>query len=142
MATTYYSDQITTNDSRRYNEKGNYTLYGTFTLTAALVINDVIQMVRVPNGARVVNMEIYSDDLDSGGPTILFDVGDGSVTDRFGASLTLGQSAGFVRGIQTKDGFGYQYTADDTIDLKVHTAPTTGATSGDIIMRVDVCNDV
>ena len=143
MATTYYSTEITRDDSRRYNEKGNYTLHGKFTLTAALVINDVIQMVRVSNGTRVLDIEIFSDDIDTNVATVIaFHVGDGSVTDRFASAITLGQSAGFLRGIQTKAGFCYQYTADDTIDLKVSTAPATGATSGDIIMRVEVCNDV
>lgn len=142
MATTYYSVEITRGDVTRYNEKGNFEVYGHFALSAALIVDDVIQMVKVPNGARVLSMEIYCDDLDTNvAPTILFDIGDDGDTNRFAEAVTLGQSAGFLRGIQTEAGFCYQYTANNTIDLLVNTAPATGATSGDIKMRVTLAMD-
>lgn len=142
MATTYYSAQVTRNDPARYNVAGNFEVYGSFALSAALVINDVIQMCKVPSGARILDIEVYCDDLDTNvAPQLLLEIGDGGNTDRFVEACTLGQDASFVRGIQTKDGFCYQYTDDDTIDIKVNTAPATGAVTGDIKMRVTCCVD-
>lgn len=142
MATTYYSNEITLGNPARNVEKGDFDVYGKFTLSAALAINDVIQMCKVQAGARVLNMEIYCDDLDTNGtPTITFDVGDDGDVNRFGEALTLPQAGGFLRGIQTKAGFCYQYTDDNTIDIKVLAGPATGTASGDIIMRVTLCMD-
>jgi len=143
MATTYYSAQVTLGDPPRFIGPGNFEVYGSFALTAALVINDVIQMVKVPPGARILDMEIYADDLDTNvAPSLLLEVGDDGDTDRFIEACTLGQDASFIRGIQTKAGFCYDsYTAANTIDIKVNTAPATGAATGDIKMRVTMCVD-
>ena len=147
MATTYYSTEITRGDQPRYVESGDFTVWGTFSLTAALVINDVIQMCKVPNGARILNIDLYCDDLDTNGtPLIALDVGDGGSVNRFAQAVLIAENGGIMRGIQTKAGFGYQYslaanTGYDTIDIKVNTAPATGATTGDIKMRVTMCVD-
>src|SRR6478735_5031102 len=50
---------------------------GTYTITAALALNDTIQLFDMPRNARVLyGGFIKSDDLDSGGTAIRVNVGD------------------------------------------------------------------
>lgn len=103
------------------------TVYSDFTFPAAPVINDVVQMIKVPKGATMVSVALGSDDLDTNGsPLITLDVGDGGDVDRFIAASTIAQAGTIpVEGI-LKTGFGFAYTADDTIDITVKAAPATG----------------
>lgn len=111
-------------------------VYATYTVTAALVVNDVIQMVKVPSGAIITGVTIGATDLDTNGaPAIVLDVGDGDDTDRFIDGATVGQGGGSSDTLAVA-GFGYTYSADDTIDVIVQVAPATGATSGTISLRV------
>ncbi len=142
MATAYKSVEYTANSSPRFVEVGDFEVYAHFALSAAFVINDTIAMCPVPKGARILNIELYVDDLDTNvSPTILFDIGDSLSAARFASAVTLPQSGGFMRGIQTKAGFCYQMTQDDVVTIKINTAPATGAATGDIIMRVTCCVD-
>jgi len=111
-------------------------VYATYTLTAALALNDVIEMVKVPTGATVLDVVLGSADLDSNAtPLIALDVGDGSDTNRFISSSTIGQTGGVGR-LSNQVGLNYTYSADDTIDILVSAAPATGATSGDVDLMV------
>lgn len=107
------------------------TVYSEYAIGAALALNDLIRMVKVPAGATVLAVTLGADDLDTGGsPAITLDVGDDGDPDRYIAASTIGQTgAAPVSGI-LKAGFGYVYTADDTIDILIKAAPATGATSG------------
>lgn len=109
------------------------TVYSSYDITAALVINDVIQMIRVPEGATIISVTLGSDDLDTNGaPAITLDVGDGGDVDRYIAASTIAQAGTIpVEGI-LKTGFGYTYTTEDTIDVMVKAAPATGAATGTI----------
>src|SRR5207248_434817 len=104
------------------------------------VVNDVIQMVKVPNGACILEVILSSDDLDTGSAAIILAVGDGVLADRFIKGSTVAQAGGIDRlgvGIAANLMSGataYQYTAEDTIDVKVTTAPATGTTAGDIVL--------
>lgn len=114
--------------------------YGEYTLTSAAelgTINNVIEMVRVPAGARIIGMHGYLPDND-GGASFTLDVGDGSDTDRFIAASTVGQAAGWFSTVNmASTGVGYKYTAADTIDLLVHAAPASAAaTSGTVYLWV------
>lgn len=113
-----------------------YCAYGTYTVTAALALNDVIEMVRIPAGARIIGCMLEATDLDTGGsPAIVLDVGDGSDTDRLIDGATIGQAGG-VTTTMVATGTLYQYTSEDTIDVLVQVAPATGATSGTIELAV------
>jgi hypothetical protein len=116
-------------------------VFETYSLSAALALNDVIQMVKIPAGATVLDLTIACDDLDSNGtPTIVLDVGDGDDTDRFIDGSTIGQAGGSAKlgaGVATGNAaFNYTYTTADTIDVLVQAGPATGATSGQITMSV------
>lgn len=110
--------------------------YGEYALTGALVVNDVIQIVRVPAGAIITGGFLAVDDLDTNGtPLITMQVGDGGSAPRFLASNTKPQTGG-VAYFDAQAGFGFTYTVDDTIDVTVNTAPATGATTGTVRVGV------
>lgn len=133
MASTFVGTKAQTTAPTREGN-GLISVTSTYALAAALVVNDVIQMVKVPKYARVVEIILSTPDLDTG-TAITLDVGDGDDTDRYIVSSTVGQAGGVVR-LGTNGGNGYQYTAADTIDILVSTGPTTGATSGTITLTV------
>lgn len=116
----------------------------TYELTAALALDDVIQMVKVPKGAVIVELVLATDDLDSNGaPAIVLDVGDGADTDRFIDGYTGAQANGNISRLgagmaasKFADALGYTYTADDTIDIHVQVAPATGTATGTIVLVV------
>lgn len=115
--------------------------YGEYTLTAAAelgTINNVIQMVRVPAGARIHGLLAEMVDND-GGTSFTLDIGDGGAAARFIAASTAGQAAGYVSTTSmVAASIGYTYTASDTIDFLVHAAPASAAaTSGVVRLRVD-----
>ena len=119
-----------------------YVREAVYTLTAALAENDIIEMIPVAAGERVVDLQIVSEDLDTHGtPTITFDVGDGDDVDRYIDGTTIGQTGGFARlgdGLATDAeaiAVNKLYTAADTIDVKVSAAVATGATTGTIRLR-------
>lgn len=108
----------------------------TFALSAALAAADVIELVKVPKGAVILDVVLGVDDLDSGAtPAITLTVGDGDDTDRYIESSTVGQAGGVAR-LDNEVGVGHAYTAEDTIDVTVGTAPATGATTGDVRLVV------
>jgi hypothetical protein len=123
---------------------GETILYGEFSLvddnaSGALELNDVMEVVKVPKGFQVFEVIFSTTDLDTNGtPTIELDVGDGSDTDRFisGSGLTIAEATGGYARLNNLAGFGYIYTAADTIDVKVLTGPATGATTGTVKVAV------
>ena len=134
---TLTSSKVASTVQARSGVNGVIAVYATYTLTAALALNDVIQMVKVPAGATILSVKLTADDLDSNGsPAIVLDVGDGSDTDRFIDGATIGQAGGITAEQNVRTGFNYEYTAEDTIDVLVQVAPATGATSGDIKLQV------
>ena len=111
--------------------------FASYSVTAALALNDVIQMLKLPPRARVIGVALQTTDLDTGGsPAIVLDVGDTGDTDRLIDGATTGQSGGINTTIVASTGFGYQYTAETTISVLVQVAPATGATSGTINLAV------
>lgn len=136
MASTFTTSKVAAGVQPRVIESGVISVTGSYALAAALVVNDVIQMVKVPAGATIVNTILSVPDLDSNGsPAIVLAVGDGSDDDRFVTGSTVGQAGGTVMS-NTPTGTGYAYAAEDTVDVKVTTAPATGATSGTITLTV------
>lgn len=130
MASTLTTAQVD-ESSRAYSTiQGVFARTATYSLAAALVVDDVIQAIPVFAGETVLNVEVRSADLDTNGtPAITLDVGDGDDDDRYLAADTVAQAGGrVVCGLVLP----YTYTADDTIDVHVDTAPATGATSGDV----------
>ena len=133
MASTFYSDG--TPKSVKYVESGVYSVTGTYEISAALVVNDVIKMVPVPKGARVKDVVLAVDDLDTG-TSIVLDVGDTDATDntaRYIDDAGIGQAAGVSR-MDNPLGANYKFTDQGTIDVLVQAAPQTGATTGTFVL--------
>jgi len=100
------------------------SVFATHTLTTAeQQADDVVQMVKIPKGATILDVILTSADIDSATSAVLA-VGDGSDDDRFITGSTIGQAGGVER-LNAFAGLNYEYTADDTIDLNVTTAPGT-----------------
>jgi len=105
---------------------------GTYTITAALALNDTIQLFDLPIGARVVGGFIKSDDLDTGGTGLRIDVGDAGSSVRYmtGGAGTPGPVAAVLQTINFA-GMDFVVTSGNTRVLAtVSVAPTTGATTG------------
>src|SRR3989304_3625397 len=109
MPTTYSSAQAAANVTAKYLHAGAIVRSATYALTAALVVNDVIQMFKLPSGATVHEVILASDDLDSNGtPAIALDVGDATAANRFIAASTVARTGGVARADQAA-GIGHQY---------------------------------
>lgn len=133
---TLKSNKIAAKAPARDLPSGVLAVVGTYALSAALALNDVIQMVTVPAGATILNVILATTDLDTNGtPTIALTVGDGSDADRFITASTVGQAGG-VANLNASTGAGYKYSATDTVDVTVATGPATGATSGTVSLTV------
>lgn len=112
-----------------------------YALGAALALNDVLEMVKVPKGARIFDGWLNVPDLDTNGsPAIILSVGDGGSTARYLSASNIGQAGGFAR-FAVAAGFGYTYTANDTVDILVATGPATGATSGTLTLALRYTTD-
>lgn len=140
MATTFQSSKVASG-VQPLAGIGVHDVYAVYELTAALVINDVIQMVKIPTGATVTQVTLSCDDIDSGS-TLTLSVGDDSVVDRFIKTSTIGQAGGTVTlgsgitGAAAADALTYQYTADDTIDIKAIAAATGAGTGATVRLAV------
>ncbi len=115
---------------------------GTYTITAALALNDTIQLFDIPARSRIVGGYIKSDDLDSGGTGLRLDVGDVDDTDRYfvGGAGTPGPVAGVSNDVAAA-GLDYLTTKKTRVYLTVSTGPTTGATTGTITVVLFYTNE-
>ncbi len=113
---------------------GGRTLHsarGTFTLTAALALNDTIQLFDIPVRSRILGGFVKSDDLDTGGTGLRIDVGDSGDTDRYfvGGAGTPGPVAGVTNDVAAT-GIDYLTPQKTRVYATVSAGPTTGATTG------------
>lgn len=111
------------------------TVYNELAISVAPVINDVYQMIKVPNGARILSWTLGADDLDSS-TGITLSLGDGGSTARYVSASTIAQTGAAPVNALLKTGYGYVYTADDTIDVLVAAAPTGTFAAGTIRVAV------
>lgn len=131
---TYTAPEAATNVQAR----ANIDVVGrcvTYTPSVALALNDVINMIKIPKGATILDGQLSTADLDSNGtPTIALSVGDSGSATRFLSSATTARSGGMTE-FDQPGGIAYTYAADDYIQVKVSTAPATWQ-SGAITLKV------
>lgn len=161
MATTYTTaSKMVTGSVPRAIYMGVPTLeISTFAITAAFVINDIVQFVRIAsnpsitnNGPVISDVILDTPDLDTSTGVVLA-VGDSGTAGRFISGSTIGQTGGIAR-MAVTGSLGYApfaasyntYTtvsyAEYIIQLKVTTAATgTAATSGTISLGVSYTYD-
>lgn len=123
----------------KYSIKGAITRVVDYSLTgnASLSSGDVIQMLRVPSGAVIMDLAFITDALSGGNYTVT--IGDGNSATRYSGSLSTGSTSSFTR-ISLAAGVGYSYSAEDTIDITVGTA-TTATQSGVVRLMVSYTLD-
>lgn len=124
----------------KYHTKGVITRVVNYSLGAtanpALSSGDVLQMVRVPNGACVLDVRLVVDQLSGGNYTLT--IGDGNSAARYFGSISTGSTSAIFTAATTgfvASSVGYSYSAEDTIDITVGTA-TTATASGVIRLSV------
>lgn len=160
MATTYSATRMATGVIPRAIYMGVPTLeISSFAITAAFVINDVVQFLKIAsNPAITLNGPVIHDvildvpDLDTS-TGIVLDVGDSTTSGRYISGSTIGQTGGIAR-MAVAGSLGYapfsgsysSYTtvsyAEYTIQLKVTTAATgTAATTGTLKLAVTYTYD-
>lgn len=125
-ATTYTTPEAA--EANIYQSRDATT--GTVTVSyeaPTLIINDVIQMVKVPRDSTVTDVILVTDDLDDGGTSLTLSVGTGANDDYFIVANTVGQAGGLVRA-SAATAFPLALSANDTIDVKVIAAAGTSVT--------------
>ncbi|HEX7965717.1 MAG TPA: hypothetical protein VF651_08375 [Gammaproteobacteria bacterium] len=124
---TYTSAQVLSG-TVPINERGaSFFVYGSISLTTALAANDVVQLMNVPNGYKVLNVTVDTDDLDSGAsPALKFNLGDSGSATRYLSQSTLAQAGGVA----------YNNVAGST--GYVYPIATTGGNSGSSLIQL-VC---
>ena len=145
MATTYNSAELggTAASPRQYPTPGvgeggktRHGQRGEYTISAALVINDIVNLFYLPPRSRVLSGFIKSADLDTNvSPAVTLDVGDAGDPDRYFAASTVGQAGG-VDTTMAATGVDYLNTAKTLVYLTVHAAPATSATTGTIVVSL------
>lgn len=119
-----------------------YSAHDSYTLTADLAAADVIKMMRLPEGARVVDARMVFTDLDGSGGTL--DVGwqagasaaEAADADGFLAVVDV-TSAGSVSMFEDQSSRpGYNKTFTEEVQVTVATVGDTDATSGTIDLEI------
>lgn len=118
--TDYYTDKVASSIPARGAGPDLVAQSATLTISTALANSDIVQLFKVPAGAVVHYLSVASDGTQSGNNST-FSVGDGDDDDRFlaAASGTSLRTGGGAVVCNRYVGLNHQYTADDTIDLKV-----------------------
>lgn len=113
------------------------TVRGTYAIGAALVVNDLIQLVKLPPEHVPVDCIIDADDLDTDAtPAIVLSAGVATAYNNLIATSTIGQAGGMAR-LDQKGGNRVAPATSETIyGVKVQTGPATGATTGTIGMTM------
>lgn len=84
-----------------------------YTIAAGFATGDVIQMVKIPENATV--LEVILSSSAGVGTTANLSVGDGLDADRYITSTAY--TAAALTRLNAHTGVGYKYTAEDTIDV-------------------------
>jgi len=116
-----------------------------YDFTAAFVTGDIIQMIPVNKGERVLSFQLFFETALDSGSGLLVDVGDTVQTARYVSASTMGRLGGVEAsrtGITTAAKaalFNYVYPAKSTVDVLINTQAATGApTTGRLRMRAEI----
>ena len=107
---------------------------GVYTLSGPLTAGQTIPMVALPTNARVLDILLSSDKLDTGAGLAL-DVGDKALNTRYFNASDLGRTGGIAR-LALSQGHGYRYAKADTVNVTVKTAPAAQAADGSFTVTV------
>lgn len=144
---TFYSDAAKPRNPAKTGVQFPIIVPFTLAITTAPAVNDLYELAKIPKDAIVVDFGLDVPDMDTGGPTLTFELGDRVTSDKFmGNSTDL--AAGAANGF-TASGWGgarvrstgaaltadpsegslptTPYAAEDALVLKCTAAATTFA---------------
>lgn len=124
---TYQGTGATNGAQPRAVHAGVNSHVSTYTFTATSSAGDVVQMVKIPDGARILDVKVKADNGNA-----LISVGDGGDSGRFISTATVSAS---MASLNVPGGLGYQYDVSDgaipqsdTIDITVANSGAASAT--------------
>lgn len=124
MATTYSASGVATGVQPRTSIPGVISELVTYTLTANPVVNDVIQMCVLPANARLIDVILDVDALDTTDSVVLA-AGTSATPTLFIKTAIVGRSgAGGIQHANQNGTVNYTSTTDQTLVIKFTTAPT------------------
>lgn len=124
----------------KYKINGDVSRVVTFNVSTigSLSAGDVIQMVRVPNGATILSLRFWADQFGTSNATIT-GVGDGVSNNRYIPSTSTSSSLALVS-IINPSALGYSYSVEDTIDITIGTV-TSGSNVGVLVLALTYTMD-
>lgn len=105
---------------------GLVSVVATYSVNTSLSTGDVLQMIKVPVGARVVDLKVTYDSSGQGSMI----VGDAVDTDRYITEVAVSAGLNTVQTMNNGTVAPYTYSTDDTIDIVFSLSsqqPSTGA---------------
>ncbi len=101
----------------------------------SVTANDVIQMVKIPAGANILDVKVSGDGTTTNLAATIT-VGDGNSATRY-ITATSASGAMVLAGINSiVGGLGYEYSADDTIDITFSAVSVGSATATTLVVSV------
>lgn len=94
---------------------------------AQLTLNALFGSIKVPKNAVITGAGLYSTDVDTGSAAVVMAVGDVTVDDRLITGAITGQTGTTLNTTLNPAGYGYQYTAETLIQIKIKTIPAAAA---------------
>lgn len=134
MATTYESAGVATSVMAK-TLIGLNAVSRTYNVASAFAINDVVKMVKVPKGAKILDIILACGELDTGSNSLTLSVGDDTDAARFISASTVGQAGGVTR-LAVAAGVNYVYTAESTINVKAAAAANALSAAADLTLSV------
>lgn len=116
-------------------ENGVIARTALYNFVLAQSAGDVIQMVPIPKGAFIIDVDTQFTP-GAGGPVLTWLVGDGNATNRYQASV----SATLATLQRNTGGHGYSYSAEDTIDILIG-AVASATAAGSVRLTVTYAMD-
>lgn len=101
----------------------------------SVTANDVLQMVKIPKGANILDVKV-SGAADSGGIVGAVTVGDGNDADRYITTTSASAAVPIIGMNSAAGGLGYEYSADDTIDITMASVSVGSGTATILVCSV------
>lgn len=111
---------------------------GEYDLSAALAVNDIVELVKLPDDHVIVDCIIDSDDVDTGAGIVMSAglVSDGGAGNELIGNNTLGQAGGVAR-LDQRGGLRIAPVAGErTYGIKIQTGPAGGVAVGKVGMTL------
>ena len=160
MATYYSAETVTTTGKQKPARQGLNIINKTALIPIGSILTsqgvtkaasgDIIQLVKIPAGATILDLRVMASVIDGAGATtasLSWVIGDGNDTARYLAGYAVNGTANGVAsnksvgdtvsntwsGIAIEKGLGYKYTSEDTIDAVLSGVPASAHTSNAVI---------